>query len=230
MFGPSEIDPLSQPSISSPIGKLFMEIPLLPNRPDPHAFLWISPVDDENVPVDPVFLDAAYQIGIDFFLYRARELNDPARIPELVERAVHSASRARKRQPVRDPLGYLWCTFTRLVEHELSRARRFEPLIEQAAVGCSRSSNPETELQQSLEWREILDQVDPTMRWVLWQLLWGYSIKEIAGRLGVKPDTLSKRLSRTREQLQRKLQKKRIDPQPPSAGRSRGNGEKGKGR
>jgi hypothetical protein len=93
-----------------------------PGSPDPRTVLWISPVDDEKIPADPVFLDAAQRIGIDFFLYRARELNDPSRTSELIERAVHCASRAQKKQPVRDPAGYLWCTFTRLVERELSRA------------------------------------------------------------------------------------------------------------
>jgi DNA-directed RNA polymerase specialized sigma24 family protein len=199
-----------------------------PGSPDPRTVLWISPVDDEKIPADPVFLDAAQRIGIDFFLYRARELNDPSRTSELIERAVHCASRAQKKQPVRDPAGYLWCTFTRLVERELSRARRFEPLTEETVYSVNPSSfeNPQAELDRSLEWQETLDQVDPEMRWVLWQMVWGYSVKEIAERLGVKPATLYKRLSRARKELQ----KKRIDSNPSSAGRSKGNGEKPKRR
>jgi DNA-directed RNA polymerase specialized sigma24 family protein len=93
-------------------------------------------------------------------------------------------------------------------------------------VNPSSFENPQAELDRSLEWRETLDQVDPEMRWVLWQMVWGYSVKEIAERLGVKPATLYKRLSRARKELQ----KKRIDSNPSSAGRSKENGEKPKRR
>jgi len=33
-------------------------------------------VDERNLPVDPVFVEAANHVGVNFFLYRARELND----------------------------------------------------------------------------------------------------------------------------------------------------------
>ena len=61
----------------------------------PREILWISPVDEHNAPVDPVFLQAAGQIGLDFLLYRAAELNDEPRALELAEKAVHQTSRAR---------------------------------------------------------------------------------------------------------------------------------------
>ena len=82
----------------------------------PREILWISPVDEHDVPVDPVFLQAAGQIGLDFLLYRAAELNDESRAMELAEKAVHQASRARKARPVEDPVAYLFRAFRRLVD------------------------------------------------------------------------------------------------------------------
>jgi DNA-directed RNA polymerase specialized sigma24 family protein len=175
---------------------------------DPRLVLWVSPVDDQATPVDPAFLEAAERIGGDFFHYRARELNDGSRALELAEKAVHKASRARKSRPVEDPVAYLFRTFTNMVDAELERSRRFLSLSDDLvqAVGRRDRMGPQREMDRSLEWRELLDSVDETMKFVLWQLYWGFSIKDIANELGVTPNTLSKRLSRVR-----KRQKKTLD-------------------
>ncbi len=176
---------------------------------DPRLVLWVSPVDDQATPVDPAFLQAAERIGGDFFLYRARELNDGSRALELAEKAVHKASRARKSRPVEDPVAYLFRTFTNMVDADLERSRRFLSLSDDVmrAVGRRDRTGPQREMERSLEWREVLDSVDETMQFVLWQLYWGFSIKEIADEIGVTPNTLSQRLSRMRKQL-----KKPLDP------------------
>ncbi|MCE5306098.1 MAG: hypothetical protein LLG20_00495 [Acidobacteriales bacterium] len=176
---------------------------------DPRLVLWVSPVDDQATPVDPAFLQAAERIGGDFFLYRARELNDGSRALELAEKAVHKASRARKSRPVEDPVAYLFRTFTNMVDAELERSRRFRSLSDDVmrAVGRRDRTGSQREVDRSLEWQEVLDSVDETMQFVLWQLYWGFSIKEIADEIGVTPNTLSQRLSRMRKQL-----KKTLDP------------------
>jgi DNA-directed RNA polymerase specialized sigma24 family protein len=180
-------------------------------------------VDDQATPVDPVFLAAAERIGTDFFCYRARELNDESRALELAERAVHKASRARKSRPVEDPVAYLFRAFTNLVDAELERCRRFLSLSDDVmrAVGRREISEVQQEMFRSVEWREVLDSVDGTMRFVLWRLYWGFSVKEIAGALGITPNTLSQRLSRTRKQL-----KKTLDPMVISEPSSKGNGKR----
>jgi RNA polymerase sigma factor (sigma-70 family) len=176
--------------------------------------LWISPVDDQGCPADPAFLRAAEHIGGDFFRYRAREINDPSHAMELAERAVHQASRAKKKRPVEDPVAYLFRTFTNLVDDEIERSKRLCSFSDEHLhiIGpCSAASSP-VRIERTILWREILDSVDPTMQWVLWRLYWGFSINEIADELGIPPNTLSKRLSRLRKQL-----KKALDRQRPTA-------------
>ena len=188
---------------------------------DPRLVLWVSPVDDQAIPVDPAFLEAAERIGGDFFLYRARELNDGSRALELAERAVHKASRARKSRQVEDHVAYLFRTFTNMVDAELERSRRFLSLSDDVvrAVGRRDRTRPQQEIDRSLEWREVLDSVDSDMRLVLWRLYWGFSIKEIAEEFGVTPNTLSQRLSRMR-----KRQKITLDPAARSDRLSKVNG------
>ena len=171
----------------------------------PREILWISPVDEHNAPVDPVFLQAAGQIGLDFLLYRAAELNDESRALELAEKAVHQVSRARKPRPVEDPVAYLFRAFRRLVDRELERARRFQPFSEEVSRGWRECVACEGELDRLILWREVLESVDEAMRWVLWRLRHGFSVGEIAEDLGVAPNTLSQRLSRVRRELKRKL-------------------------
>ncbi len=192
----------------------------------PRLLLWVSPVDDRGCAVDPAFLRAAEDIGGDFFLYRAREINDPSRAMELAERAVHLASRAKKKRPVQDAVAYLFRTFTNLVDEEIGRARRFLSLTDELlhAIGRRRAAESMAEFDRNIVWREVLDSVDETMRWVLWRLYWGFTVNEIAQELGISPNTLSKRLSRLRKHLKKILDRKghagrrsRINETGPSA-------------
>jgi len=187
----------------------------LPHASSPASNLWISPVDERGGAVDPVFLEAAERIGGDFFLYRAREMNDPSRALELAERAVHCASRAKKKRPVEDVVAYLFRTFTNLVDQELERARRFLSLSDELlhAIGRRRPQDAQAQLDRNIAWHEVLDSVDEELRWVLWRLYWGFSIDEIAAELDVAPNTLSQRLSRLRRRLKQALDQK--DPRGP---------------
>ncbi len=182
------------------------------NGYDPRLVLWVSPVDDQNIPVDPMFLAAAERIGTDFFFYRARELNDGSRALELAERAVHKASRARKPRPVEDPVAYLFRTFTNMVDAELERSRRFLSLSDGIirAVGRRELTEVQQQMDRSVEWHEVVDSASPDMQFALWWWYWGFSIKEIAAELGVTPNTLSQRISRMRKQLKKTLDPKAI--------------------
>lgn len=174
---------------------------------DPSFLLWVSPVDPNGVEADPMFLRAAERIGGDFLTYRSRDMNDPSRAMELADKAVHLASRAKKKRPVEDAVRYLFRTFTNLVDQELERSRRFVSLDDNLlhAIGRRQMSDTESELTESIRWREALDSLDPTMRWVFWRLYWGYSVNEIAAQLGIPPNTLSQRIRRARKHLKKIL-------------------------
>ncbi|HEV2201414.1 MAG TPA: sigma-70 family RNA polymerase sigma factor [Bryobacteraceae bacterium] len=195
----------------------------LPRRysSDPRLLLWVSPVDAQGIPADPMFLEAAERIGSDFTKYRARDINDPSRALEFAERAVYLASRAKKRRPIEDAVAYLFRTFTNLMDREIERTRRFVSLDDDLlrAIGRRSATEPEAEMEKAITWREALDSLDPTMRWVLWRLYWGFSVNEIAAQLGISPNTLSQRISRTRKHLRKHL-KKTLDRDPSVEARS----------
>jgi len=178
-----------------------------PNRTHAGLFLWVSPFDEDQTPVDPVFLDAAYRIGGDFLFYRARELNDDGLALELAEKAVHRASRARKTEPVREPRAYLFRTFTNLVDEQIRRGRRFLPLTEQVIQHVAERTGPapEQDFAYEVDWKRILESLDETTRWVLERLRRGYTIQEIAGAMGIRPNTLSQRIHRARKELRNTL-------------------------
>jgi len=188
---------------------------------DPRFLLWVSPVDSQGLAADPIFLQAAERIGSDFVSYRSRDVNDPSRSLEFAERAVYLASRAKKKRPVVDAVAYLFRTFTNLVDQEIERNRRFVSLDDDLlhAIGRRRAGEPEAEMEKAITWREALDTLDPTMRWVLWRLYWGFSVNEIADQLGISPNTLSQRLRRTRKHLRKHL-KKVLDQNPSVEARS----------
>lgn len=169
--------------------------------------LWVSPVGRDGEPVDPVFLDAAHRVGVHYFLHRARRLNDPSRTIELVERAVHTASRACRTHSVSNPTAYLLRTFASILKAELEIASRFSAISDGGEPRPVRklTSEAEESICRLIQRREILDLMDPAMQDVFWRLFWGFTITEIADRLGISPNTLSKRIGRTRARLKKAL-------------------------
>lgn len=180
------------------------------NHSDPKSFLWVSPVDEKNQPADPVFIEAAYRIGGGFLFYRARELNDDGRAIELVERAVHLASRARKSRPVAEPRAYLFRTFTNLVDAEIARYRRIVPLTDELLHEMAGRAAPSMEqIDRETDWKRILESLDQTVRMVYERLRQGRTVREIALEMGVKPNTLVQRIHRARKEIKNTLDQER---------------------
>jgi hypothetical protein len=84
-------------------------------------FFWIRSLDENGALVDNRFAQAAYEKIRDLRLYRAHELLDEAVRADLVEKAVYSASRAEKSEPVRDVKAYVFATFARLVDAQITK-------------------------------------------------------------------------------------------------------------
>ena len=173
--------------------------------------LWISRTDARGVPVDPRLVEAAYAKIDDLFRFRWSEFQDEARRLELIEAAVHRASRARKRSPVSDPAAYLFRTFSNLLDEEIERERRTlrgnTEFLEN--LPASRGSCPERDLHEQIHRRQILDAMDEETRWIWTRRLYGYQVQEIAAELNVTPDCLSTRLRRGLQQALGKLSNRR---------------------
>jgi DNA-directed RNA polymerase specialized sigma24 family protein len=159
--------------------------------------IWVNPVDAKGTSVDERFIDAAYDKADDLMRYRANELRDEALRLNLIERAVHRASRAKKREPVRDFAGYVYSVFTRLVDVEVSRERRLvlvdaDCLEDFAARNGENSDDIDDDIQQD----QILGAMDESTRLAWSRRLSGYEVQEIAAELNITPDCLSTRMRR----------------------------------
>ncbi len=183
------------------------DLPLLNGPSSSTLVLWVSPIDERNCVVDPVFVQAAERIGVSFFLHRARDLHDASRVLELVEKAVHQASRAKKSRPVEDPAGYLFRTFAHLVDAELERSRRFLSLSDDLmpAIGQPNPEKQQSEIERQILWREILESLDETSAMIIQWLRQGIAVQDIARELGISPNTLAQRLSRLRRNIRKRL-------------------------
>ena len=159
--------------------------------------LWINPVDASGNRVDQQFIDAAHAKAQDMMRYRAHELRDEAVRFDLIEAAVHRASRAKKREPVRDFAAYLFSIFARLVDAKIE----VEKKVVSVDADCledfaARRSDRGTAIEEAIHQSQILDAMEESTRWAWSRRLCGYEVQEIAAELNISADCLSTRMRR----------------------------------
>lgn len=167
--------------------------------PNQDVFFWIRPVDDRGFCVDPGFAEAAYEKARDFRLYRAQDLRDEAVRAELVERAVYAASRARKRDIIRDAKSYLFATFARLVDEHIKKDRGVEhkePVEIDRYPGTIRMADSGSDIHDAILQQQLLEAMSPEDRLIWQRRLLGYEVNEIAAELNISPNCLSARIKR----------------------------------
>jgi DNA-directed RNA polymerase specialized sigma24 family protein len=180
-------------------------------HPDPkRVFFWISPVDKEGFRADTAFVEAAYDKANDFRLYRWQELTDEAVRADLVEKAVYAASRAQRGDSVRDPKGYVFTAFTRLVDAHITREDVVTPApaseLEQLQIRSAPAKSTELpDLDRGILRGQILKVMPPEDRWAWERRLAGYEVQEIAADLNISPDCLSTRMRRAAKEAARVL-------------------------
>jgi hypothetical protein len=129
--------------------------------------------------------------------YRASDLRDDAVRLNLIERAVHRASRARTTSAILDYEGYLLRVFARVVEAEVRKERRYvyadsKALEELVARRAARELKPDRDIETG----QLLDAMDEYAREV-WSLrLEGYTDREIAWGMRITDDCLYARMKR----------------------------------
>jgi DNA-directed RNA polymerase specialized sigma24 family protein len=159
--------------------------------------LWVSPVDPDGNRVDPQFIDAAYAKAEDLLRYRAHDLRDDALRQELIEKAVHRASRAKKRDPVRDYAAYLFSVFARLADAEVGREKRFVAVDADCLENlAARRQERRLPVEEDIQQRQVLDAMEERTRWAWSRRLSGYEVQEIAAELNISADCLSTRMRR----------------------------------
>jgi DNA-directed RNA polymerase specialized sigma24 family protein len=166
--------------------------------------LWVSPVDDDHVLVNPVLIEAAHRHRAKFMAYRAREFPDESLRMQLLEKAVHKVSRAQEGKPIQDAAAILFKSFMRLVNRAIRRSKKLQPLLEYALYGRSDTLDPE-ELDRLLAWKDACESLNDEDRRLLRNISLGYTNYEIAERMGLKPNTVTKRISRLKKELKNRL-------------------------
>lgn len=168
-------------------------------NPDPQfkREVWISQHDEHGRVADPKFLAAAYALADRLLTYRQRELRDMSRASELLEDAVHSASRSHHEEPVRNFAGYLVRRFTRIVDSVVHREKRVE-YVEPAVLAEKHYTLDEDlkRLEDRLRLNEVMSQMDSETERICIRMLDGYKMTEIARELGIEANTLRLRFRR----------------------------------
>jgi DNA-directed RNA polymerase specialized sigma24 family protein len=187
---------------------LFLQVPRAPmspafpidrknNRLPLESSLWINPVDKTGKSVDQKFIDAAKLKAPDLMRYRARELRDGAVRLNLIEAAVHRASRARKREPVHDFGAYIFTVFTRLVDTKIEVEKRLVSVDADCLEDFSaQQSDQDPGIDEAIHQGQILDAMEESTRWAWSRRLLGYEVQEIAAELNISADCLSTRMRR----------------------------------
>ena len=170
----------------------------------PKSRIWLSKVDVRGAPVDPRFIDAAYRKEDHFFRYRADKLKDEAVVANLVEDAVYYASRAEKKEPLRDVAGYLFRVFSNLADKEIARSSHTINYGLPENFPKAPADNGQGIINQ-IQIREILDRLEPDLRWAITRRTLGYEVREIAKAMNISADCLSTRMRRALKQTLHRL-------------------------
>jgi 5S rRNA maturation endonuclease (ribonuclease M5) len=174
------------------------------------GLIWLGDADPDGCPLNPAVKDLAYRKEADILRYLANEITDDAEVASLMEEAVYRTSKAANKGQLSDPAGYLYRTYTNLVDHALRRTVKAfglegHVLAEMASTGI----DTEQRLVKDLTRQRMIDSMDPKERDLWKRHILGYGVDELAVEEGQDPDYLGKRLRRAAERALRRLLLKR---------------------
>ena len=146
--------------------------------------LWVSDKDDDGTPIDPQFIEAAYELEAILFAYRRREIGCRSTAADLIQDSVNAASRASHAEPIHNPRGYLLTTFMRKVDAHLAKCGREIPCSDEFIEHLMARQHDKHSDIESLERPILMDQakshMDAWTRKVCNIKTFGYSMEEIA--------------------------------------------------
>ena len=157
---------------------------------------WIYNKDDEGRPLDETIVKTAEDIRSTLIQYRQKEIDCDSTVNTMLQGAVEAASKASRKNKIRNPKGYLVTVYHRLVDEFLDEQRQWMPtedsVLEHLANKVQRISWEDT-INDRLVLRKLMDAMDAETRQICYWRLNGYSMNEIARELSVTPKLLSKR-------------------------------------
>jgi hypothetical protein len=181
------------------------------------GLIWLGEADPEGLPLNPVIKDLAYRKEADILRYRSDEMTDEAEVASLLEEAAYRTSKAANARQLNDPAGYLYRTYTNLVDQTLRCAVKAFGLEGQVlAQIASSESDVETGLVKSLTRQKVIGSMDSKEQNLWERHILGYEIHELAIEEGQDPDYLGKRLRRAAKRALRRLLLERGPSDEPS--------------
>jgi len=160
---------------------------------------WIHDKDRKGQPLDENILKTAEEIAPTLTRYRRQEIDCESTSNDILQSAVEAASKAKRRNHVDNPPGYLTSIYKRIVDKFLDRQQKLVPvddafLEDLANVGQARSF--EDVLHNRLLMERLIDAMDAETRQICTWRLEGYSEAEIAKLLNTTPNAISVRYTR----------------------------------
>jgi DNA-directed RNA polymerase specialized sigma24 family protein len=129
--------------------------------------------------------------------YAARYLGDTALAAEVVEGVVHSAAKAHRNKPIKNPDSYLLSGIVRRVKKLLAREKRIEyrgSLEELEGLKGAWDTNWVAELDNRILVQELVGLMDTETRDLFFKWVRGDEWEEIAGDLGISVNAAQHRL------------------------------------
>src|SRR5688572_3326915 len=160
---------------------------------------WIHDKDRKGQPLDENILKTAEELAPTLTRYRRQEIDCESTSNDILQSAVEAASKAKRRNHVDNPPGYLTSIYKRIVDKFLDRQQKLVPvddafLEDLANVGQARSF--EDVLHNRLLMERLIDAMDAETRQICTWRLEGYSEAEIAKLLNTTPNAISVRYTR----------------------------------
>lgn len=158
---------------------------------------------DEFGQIEPEVYHVAGELWPQAAAHLSGTLRDHAAGLRLMLKAAALISRVRREQPdhIQDLPAYLWRTFERMVQAELKRARRQQPLDPALETAAQRA--PAAALDDQILIEELLRRLSPSARLLFELRLLDYEFEEIAHLLGKRPNVLRSRFSKEIKKLRR---------------------------
>jgi RNA polymerase sigma factor (sigma-70 family) len=159
---------------------------------------WLYKKDRKGGPTDKAILKMSEEIG-DLAPYGQKEVDCESTSNGMLKSAAEAASQVRQNSTIENPPGYLRSVYKRIIDKFLARKKRFVPADDSFLEVLATTEGPgsfEDAMHDRLLIEKILKAMDPDTRRICQWRLQGYSMREIAKELKIKPDCLSVRYRR----------------------------------
>lgn len=160
---------------------------------------WIHDKDRKGQPLDENILKTAEEIAPTLTRYRRQEIDCESTSNDILQSAVEAASKAKRRNHVDNPPGYLTSIYKRIVDKFLDRQQKLVPVDDaflEDLANVDQVRSLEDVIHNRLLMERLIDAMDAETRQICTWRLEGYSEAEIAKLLNTTPNAISVRYTR----------------------------------